>query len=294
MPDGIGEVESRRQPTEDVNTPTLFLGGIAVAALGVLSLEGASLGIETRRPEDLALEDCLTHGVVVEEVEVTIGITKPKRLVLECEGDRLPAIFKHVDEVTRGRTRFDSGRSEINFTDSYRYERAAYLLDRELGINRVPVAVIRQVEGRDGALVQWLENASMEAQLGRQLTTQERIELAGQKSTMHLFDALILNTDRRPENWLVGTDDLTLYLIDHSRAFRLQRELPEDFLRRPVRIPRELVAELENLNENDLTDLLEGLIDKAQIRALLVRRDLILQKVRQDLEAYGESVVFSE
>jgi len=277
-----------------MKTSTLFLGAFAVAVLRNLSLEGASLGAETGGTEDLALEDCLTHGVVVEEVEVTIGITKPKRLVLECEGDRLPAIFKHVDEVKRGRTRFGSGRSELNFTDSYRYERAAYLLDRELGINRVPVAVIRQVEGRDGALVQWLENASMEAQLGRQLTTQERIDLAGQKSTMHLFDALILNTDRRPENWLVGTDDLTLYLIDHSRAFRLQRELPEDFLRRPVRIPRELVAELENLNENDLTDLLEGLIDKAQIRALLVRRDLILQKVRQDLEAYGESVVFSE
>ena len=277
-----------------MKTPTLFLGGIAVVALRVLSLEGASLGAETRGPEDLAVEDCLSHGVVVEEFEVPIGITKPKRLVVECEGERVQAIFKHVNEVKRGRTRFSSGRSELNFTDSYKYERAAYLLDRELGINRVPVAVIREVEGRDGALVQWIENGSLEAQLGRSLTTQERIELARQKSTMHLFDALIYNTDRRTENWLIGHDDLRLYLIDHSRAFRTQTELPEDFVQRPTRLSHDLNANLQDLNDDGLTTLLEGLIDRAQIRALLARRDLILQKISQDIETHGPDTILSD
>ena len=134
----------------------------------------------------------------------------------------------------------------------------------------------------------------MEAQLGRSLTTQERIDLARQKSTMHLFDALIYNTDRRTENWLIGHDDLRLYLIDHSRAFRTQTELPEDFVKRPARLSHDLNENLQDLDDASLTTLLEGLIDKAQIRALLARRDLILQKVSRDLQAYGESVVFSE
>ncbi len=262
--------------------------------LRVLSLEGASLGAETRGPEDLAVEDCLSQGVVVEEFEVPIGITKPKRLVVECEGERIQAIFKHVDKVKRGRTRFGSGRSELNFTDSYKYERAAYLLDRVLGIHRVPVAVIREIKGRDGALVQWLENTSMEAQLGRSLTTQERIDLARQKSTMHLFDALIYNTDRRTENWLIGHEDLRLYLIDHSRAFRTTHELPEDFVRRPARLSRGLDANLQDLNDDGLTTLLEGLIDRAQIRALLARRDLILEKISQDIETHGPNTILSD
>ena len=132
----------------------------------------------------------------------------------------------------------------------------------------------------------------MEMQFGRQLTTQELVGLAEQKSTMHVFDALIYNTDRRPENWLVGTEDLQLYLIDHSRAFRWQHKLPEEFLRRPSRLPRELYAELQDLNESVVTDLLEGLIDPRRIRALLARRDLILQKIARDLEAHGEDFVF--
>lgn len=287
-------VECRQQPTEDVKHPTLFLGGIAVAALRVLSLEGASLGAETRGPEDLAIEDCLSHGVVVEELEEPIGITKPMRLVVDCEGERFQAIFKYVDEVKRGRTRFESGRSEINFTDSYRYERAAYLLDRELGIHRVPVAVMRRVEGQEGALVQWLDNASTEIEFGRRLTTEELIEIAKQKGTMHLFDALILNTDRRPENWLIGREDLRLYLIDHSRSFRAHHELPETFARRPARISPSVYSKLQDLSELSVTELLDDLIDKTQIRALLARRDLILQKISQDIETHGLDTILSD
>lgn len=134
----------------------------------------------------------------------------------------------------------------------------------------------------------------MEAQLGRSLTTQERIDLARQKSTMHLFDALICNTDRRPENWLIGHDDLKLYLIDHSRAFRTQTELPEDFVKRPARISRSVYTRLQDLSEASVTDLLEGLIDRAQIRALLARRDRILQKVSQDIETHGPDTILSD
>jgi hypothetical protein len=236
----------------------------------------------------------LSNAVIVEKGEDLVGITTPDRLVIECDGERHPAVFKYVDEVRRGRTRFESGRSEINFTDSYRYERAAYLLDRELGIHRVPVVVIRKVEGRNGALLQWIENASTEIEFGRRLSTKEIIDLADQKGTMHLFDALILNTDRRPENWLVGHDDLKLYLIDHSRAFRTQHELPEDFERRPANLPRSVFTSLQDLNETHLTTLLEGLIDKTQIRALLARRDLILRKISQDIESHGADMILSD
>lgn len=275
-----------------MSTPLVSLR--AIAFLAAAALLSRPLVAENRRSTDLEIERCLSKAEVVDRGEVLVGITSPNRLVIECDGEKHQAVFKSVDEVRRGRTRFESGRSEINFTDSYRYERAAYLLDRELGIHRVPVAVIRKVDGREGALVQWIEDASTEIEFGRRFSTQEIIELADQKATMHLFDALILNTDRRPENWLVGHENLKLYLIDHSRAFRTQHELPEDFERRPANLPRSVFANLQDLNETRLTTLLEGLIDMTQIRALLARRNLALQKISQDIETHGVDTILSD
>jgi hypothetical protein len=266
----------------------------ATSILGACILLTSPLVAETRSPADLEVERCLGEGKVLDKGKALIGITAPKRHTLECDGRKMEAVFKDVDETRRGLTKFDEGRSEINFTDSYRYERAAYLLDRELGMGRVPVAVIRTVRGRRGCLIEWLENAVMEMQLDRELSTAERVELASQKATMHLFDALIYNTDRRVENWLIDREDLSLYLIDHSRAFRWQHTLPEEFVARPTRLSRELYANLQGLNEPGLTALLEGMIDSVQIRALLVRRDLILEKIEQDLASFGEAVVFTD
>lgn len=265
-----------------------------VASFAATGLVSTVLIAGARSPADFEIETCLSKAAILEKGEKLVGITSPDRLVIECGGERHRAVFKDVDEVRRGRTRFDSGRSEINFTDSYRYERAAYLLDRRLGIHRVPVAVVRKVEGREGALVQWIENASTEIEFGRRFSTQEIIDLADQKGTMHLFDALILNTDRRPENWLVGHEDLKLYLIDHSRAFRTQHELPEDFTRRPARLARGVYANLQDLDEATVTDLLGGLIDRVQIRAVLARRDLILRKISNDLEMHGADAILSD
>lgn len=267
---------------------------LAVALLAASGLVSTTLTAGSRTPTDLAIEHCLTEAQIVERLEVLVGVTKPVLYAIECEGQRSRAIFKSLDESRQGRTLFDSGRSEINFTDSFRYERAAYLLDRELDLHRVPVAVIRNVEGRSGVLLQWIEDASTEIELRGKLTTQELVGLAKQKSSMHVFDALIYNTDRRPENWLVGHQDSRLFLIDHSRAFRLQRQLPEDFASRPARLSRELLAELQDLNERDLTELLEGLIDKPQIRALLARRDLILEKIVNDVAKLGEAAVLTD
>ena len=42
------------------------------------------------------------------------------------------------------------------------------------------------------------------------------------KSIMRMFDSLIYNVDRRPENYLVNESTGKLYLIDHGRSFRVK------------------------------------------------------------------------
>ena len=83
-----------------------------------------------------------------------------------------------------------------------------------------------------------------------------------------------------------------LYLIDHSRAFRDRKELPEDYEGKLVQMNRDLYTNLEALDEADLERVSEGLLTGVQMKALLARRDLILEKIDQNRELYGDSGVF--
>jgi len=111
---------------------------------------------------------------------------------------------------------------------------------------------------------------------------------------MRLFDALIYNTDRHAANQLHTLEDWQLNLIDHSRAFRTHQELPDGFARRPMTITRSLLAKIEALNEQQLKKLLKRELGRTQIKSILVRRDLILEKLERDRQEYGDAFAFRE
>jgi hypothetical protein len=264
--------------------------GLVVVGAGLLlsSLVEAQISSEA----DSDIERCLLEGKVVKRLKVLRGATDPLRILIDCDGEQRSAVFKSVDEHRRGRTNFEFGDPEINFSDSYKYERAAYLLDRELGLNMVPVAVLRPYKGDRGALVSWIDDASHQVMMKQQPTGPQVAHLAQQKHLMRLFDALILNVDRRPGNWLVDNEDWKLYLIDHSRSFRVREDLPEEFLDDHSRLSRDLYQRLRALDESRLTELLDNLLSKAQIRTLLARRDRIVEKVDSDCLTNGDEQVF--
>ncbi|MGB5573853.1 MAG: hypothetical protein WBO69_10775, partial [Thermoanaerobaculia bacterium] len=108
---------------------------------------------------DQEIETILREGRVVERKNLDVGVTLGERLWLEHDGYRMSAAFKHLDFERKGLTRFENAPPELNFKDSYRYERAAYLLDRLLGLGMVPVTVLRTVQAHEGAVVAWVEDA---------------------------------------------------------------------------------------------------------------------------------------
>lgn len=271
-------VRAQRRSRFAVPAAALLLVGIANAQLSEIP--------------DAEIEKCLTEGEIGRRASKLVGVTKPEHLKIDCPVEVDSAVFKILDERRRGVTRLGGGATEMNFSDSYKYERAAYLLDRQLGLDMVPVAVIRNIKGDEGALVAWIPNAIHEAELKQRPTGSQIAALAPQKAIMRLFDALILNVDRRQENWMVDKDTFRLYLIDHSRAFRDRRQLPEDFSDQLVRMDRSLYDNLAALDEERLIDLFAGLTTGAQIESLLARRDLILQKIDQDRQVYGDQVIF--
>ena len=270
---------------------TILLPSLTIT-VGLLGTTVGSSATSFEEPDEVT-EQCLSEGELLKKEETLDGVTRPELYLIECDGGRRHALVKRFHEERRGITRFSDGKWEMNFSDSFRYERAAYLLDRELGLNMVPVAVVRKVGRSETGVIEWIEDASHVDQSPHQPSGGERAALAQQKAIMNLFDALICNTDRNLGNYLVDDSDWRLYLIDHSRAFRVVSELPDGFADNLIRVPRTLYKRLEQLNESSLTALLGDLLGAAQIESLLERRDRILRKLDRDRAKMGDEVVFT-
>lgn len=258
----------------------------------------ATAALAASNPEELSdsdLEMVLKKGKITRKEDIGTGVTQPLRLWIEMDGVTVSASYKDVDYEKRGVTRFTGGNAELNFTDSYRYERAAYLLDRELGLDMVPVTVVRQVYRKSGAVTLWIGDSITEQQrIERGLRPEELVDLIHQQADMRIFDALIYNTDRHAGNQLYTLEDWRLHLIDHSRAFRTSEELPEGFAGRPMTISRSLLTSLEALEDQPLKKLLKRDLGPTQIKSILARRDLILEKLERDRHEYGDAFAFRE
>ena len=241
---------------------------------------------------DAEIEECLASGKITEGDEVLIGLTKPLQVYLDCDGRTQKAVFKYVDIEKEGIYTLANGDREFNFTDRYHYERAAYLLDRELSLEMVPVAALRTYRGKDGVLVAWLHDTVNGRRLSLDLPGETIAAIERQKSVMRMFDSLIYNVDRRPENWRVDESVAKLYLIDHSQSFRIKPKLQAVFADNRVWMSEDLYTRLQTLELNSLMQLMKGLVSRGQIKALLKRRDLILEKIDRDREEYGDESVF--
>jgi len=244
---------------------------------------------------DAEWEAAMREGEILKVEEIGIGITKPQRVTLRHAGRTVRAAFKAVDIQEKELTRFASSGGQFQFTDSYRFELPAYLLDRKLGLGMTPPVVEREIEGRRGALVAWVENAKNEQQrVEQKLDSPDPTWLARQQQIMRVFDALILNADRNLGNQLVTPWDYRLHLIDHTRAFGLTRTLPEAFEKEAVGLPRSLYEAIRALDAKEIGALLGGNVSGARLKAMFARRDKIVEKIERELEAHGEALVFHD
>jgi hypothetical protein len=269
-------------------TLKLVLPWIAVGVFSVLPT-----GAKDFSEPDAETELCLSEGKILKKLRDLDGVTRPEMFLIECGGEKRRVVVKKLDDQRRGIQRFHDGSWEMNYSDSYRYERAAYLLDRELGLDMVPVAVIREVKNKESGVLEWIDGASHVKQMPTSPTGPQMAELARQKAVMRIFDALIYNTDRNEKNYLIDHQSWKLYLIDHSRAFRSVGELPESFQRTTPRLSRDLYQRLQNLERDALIDLMDRSIDRGQIDKILERRDKILEKIDRACDEFGDEVIFS-
>ena len=91
---------------------------------------------------------------------------------------------------------------------------------------------------------------------------------------MRAFDQLIYNFDRNLGNLLIDKD-WTIWMIDHTRAFKIFKDLKSeknlsDFCE------KDLLIALRSLDKPALKQAMEGVLSEGQIDALLARRDKIV------------------
>ncbi len=238
------------------------------------------------------LLEFLAGADVVEVIDLSVGVTKPQQLVLERDGVRAHAVFHSIDRRERQTKTLVNGRVMLYLVDSYRSQIAAFELSRLLGLDIVPPTVERQVRGRVGSVQLWIESAMTEQKRReRGLEPPDRSDWNHQKSEQWVFDNLINNIDRNQGNSLIDAD-WNLWLIDHSRSFGRDRRLP--YPERVSFLSSGLWQGLRALDPDTVRERLSPYLDKAEIRALLERRDLLVAAIEGRIARLGQARVIRE
>ncbi len=198
----------------------------------------------------------------------------------------------HIQTVDVSRSRFVArgARVELNFRDSYRYNIAAYRLAALLGIDSVPMSVLREIDGEPAAVTWWVDDVAMTEgdRIEQRTLGPDPARTSRQFYTQYVFDELIQNRDRNQGNML-WTSDWKMWLIDHTRAFRQDVELtrPE----RMTRIERELLDNLRGLTADAVEAAVDGTLTRGERSSLMRRRDLLLQHFDDRIARNGEGGV---
>lgn len=239
--------------------------------------------------EGQAAEDFLRTAEVVDTERIPVGVTKPQKVTLEKGDLTLHAVWKTIDSEERVQ-KLDGKPPEIGFRDSYKHEVAAYELDKLLGLGLVPPTVGRKIDGQEGSLQLWVEGVMTDAERRkRKLDPPNPQAWNNQMFTIRLFLQLTQDTDYNNVSNLLIDPDYRIYAIDFSRAFRLHHQLrKEESL---TRFSRTVIERLRGLDEAKVTEKLGPWLTGAQIKALMSRRDLILELVDARIAERGEAAV---
>lgn len=222
------------------------------------------------------IEQLLKEGKVAKLEDIPVGVTKPQRATLESSPMRF-AWKPLMPGYSRG------------FMESYKAEIAAYRLDRMLDLNMVPPIVERNMNGRNGAAVLWVENTRGWSVEKPPQGPEPKWSL--QLTRMKMFDLLIANIDRNQGN-LIYDHDWHLFLIDHSRAFTGKKDLKG--MAELGRVDRKLWEKMAALTLEELDRGLEKWVGNNEKKALLARRDVMAKNIAAMVAKRGEQSVFYE
>jgi hypothetical protein len=259
---------------------------LIVASIGTQS---AMAQEQTSRRSRSEMEDFLQKAKITSHKALGSGVTNSDRATLS---DGTLVHDAHVQSIDEQKDSFKTATRgvELNFKDSYKFNIAAYRLDKILSLNMIPVSVERKFAGKTSAITWWVDDVMMDEmkRKAKNLDPPDRDAWNKQMYVVRVFDQLIYNTDRNLGNLLIDKN-WRLWMIDHTRAFRMMDKLQND--KNLVMCDRTLLANLRKLDAETLEAQLRPFLNKTEIKAVLQRRDVIVKFFDQAVATRGEGAV---
>jgi hypothetical protein len=235
-------------------------------------------------------EDFLKTAEIVKSSDIPVGVTKPIRLFLKKDEIEASGAWKKIKGLRDG------------VLEGWRFEIAAYEIDKLLGLNMVPTTVEREFKGKKGSLQFWMkiemsELERMEQNIG--IPASKADNWTKRRCLMLAFDSLIANDDRTQEN-ICYTNDWRIILIDHSQSFRCSRKHKKNLLygKKGIKqkslfskLPRVFVEKIKELNFDNIKKAIGSYLKDREIEAILARRELILNEIDDMIKEKGEEEV---
>ncbi len=247
-------------------------------------------------PEEVAerekWEEFLETAEIIEQKQFDIreAVTEPWELTLEKNGVTRKALWKNAEGLMRG------------FLENWRWEIAAYRLDKYLDLNMVSPTVEKKFRGERGSCQLWVDYWIKGSR-----KYEQKIEVPSDKVFTYdratylqlAFDNLIANEDRHAGNIFI-TEDWRIILPDHSRSFRTSAKFTKNLIytekhregpKIMKELPRAFFEKLKSLNHEIIRDTVGEYLTDKEIKAVLIRRDLILEVVNERIKNLGEDKV---
>jgi hypothetical protein len=238
-----------------------------------------------------AREAFLANAKILRTKGLSMGVTNSQKAYMS---DGAMEHEAHIQSIDEAKARFEGVTgTEINFRDTYKFNVAAYRLAKLLNLDMIPPSVERRVGGKSSAVTWWVDDVMM-TELDRRKRKEEapdRNAWNKQMNTVAVFDELIYNVDRNMGN-LVITKSWDIWMIDHTRAFRLHKNCPK--LTGVKQIDRNLLDNLRKLTREMLKQELGEYLRMPEIDAVLARRDAIVKHFENRLAQSGEATVLYE
>jgi len=237
-------------------------------------------------------EEFLQSAEVVEQDQMVSreAVTSPWVLTLEKDGVRKKALWKNPEGLMKG------------FLENWKWEIAAYRLDKHLELNMVPPTVERRFRGDRGSCQLWINaKMSLKEKMENKIDTPSYKVFPWNRALFlqRAFDNLIANEDRHQNQYLI-TEDWRMILIDHSRSFRTSKSFTKKLIYSEKgkenkylmkELPRAFYEKLKALNQEVISEVVSEYLTDKEIEAVLMRRDLMVQWIEDRIKQFGEDKV---
>jgi hypothetical protein len=237
-------------------------------------------------------EKFLEEAAVVDFFQMTgsEAVTEPYVLTLEKDGVRRRALWKDALGRQKGAL------------ENWKWEIAAYRMDKLLGLEMVPPTIEKRFRGERGSCQFWIDDSMTLRDKERKKIATPSFKVFSWNRALYkqrTWDNLIANADRHQGQFLI-TGDFRILLCDHSRSYRTDKKMIEQLIydenftegpRLMKELPRSLYHNIKSLTFDKIREAVEDYLTDKEIEAVLKRRDLIVAWIEKRIGELGEAQV---